>query len=155
MRLPALAVLGVAAYAAFLAATLPARVAAPPVHAPQDESVHGRITVEAPPRAENLQRSGTPVPPVNGVAVAGQDIGENLPPMRGGPVNVNIEGVPVPAFIDEFFGTVLGVGYQMEPAVAKMGDLVTLRTSGPQAPALRRCAQSQTAGCGWFGHGHR
>ncbi|HET7655544.1 MAG TPA: secretin N-terminal domain-containing protein, partial [Luteimonas sp.] len=39
------------------------------------------------------------------------------------------------AFIDEFFGTVLGVGYQMDPQVAKMNDLVTLRTSGPQAPA--------------------
>ena len=42
--------------------------------------------------------------------------------------------MPVPAFINEFFGSILGVGFQMDPQVSKMNDLVTLRTSGPQAP---------------------
>ena len=55
--------------------------------------------------------------------------------MKGGPINANIEGVPVPAFINEFFGNILAVTFQMDPAVAKLNDLVTLRTSGPQSPA--------------------
>ncbi|QNN71397.1 secretin N-terminal domain-containing protein [Thermomonas carbonis] len=42
--------------------------------------------------------------------------------------------MPVPAFINEFFGSILGVGFQMDPQVSRMNDLVTLRTSGPQSP---------------------
>ena len=57
-----------------------------------------------------------------------------MPPLKGQPINANIEGMPVPAFINEFFGSILGVGFQMAPAVARMNDLVTLRTSGPQSP---------------------
>ena len=57
-----------------------------------------------------------------------------MPPLKGGAVNVNIEGMPVPAFINEFFGSILGVGFQMDPQVARMQDLVTLRTQGPQSP---------------------
>ena len=59
---------------------------------------------------------------------------ESLPPLKGGAVNVNIEGMPIPAFINEFFGSILGVGFQMDPQVARLNDLITLRTSGPQSP---------------------
>jgi general secretion pathway protein D len=57
-----------------------------------------------------------------------------MPPLKGGAVNVNIEGMPVPAFINEFFGQILGAGFQMDVQVSKMNDLVTLRTAGPQSP---------------------
>lgn len=84
---------------------------------------------------ETLQRGTTPDIPGSGsnTLVAGIS-GEAMPPLKGGAVNVNIEGMPVPAFINEFFGSILGTGFQMDPQVARMQDLVTLRTSGPQSP---------------------
>ena len=86
-------------------------------------------------RPVGLQRGSTPqVPGASpAVSVAGLN-GEGLPPLKGGAVNVNIEGMPVPAFINEFFGTILGTGFQMEAQVSRMTDLVTLRTPGPQSP---------------------
>ena len=88
------------------------------------------IVAEAQARAPTtLVQTPTPVPPGTDAAASGLAPGENLPPMRGDPINANIEAMPVPAFINEFFGTILGVGIQMDPAVAKMTDLVTLRTA--------------------------
>ncbi len=86
-------------------------------------------------RPDTMQRSGTPTIPGGkpGILVAGA-AGELLPPLKGGAVNVNIEGMPVPAFINEFFGAILGVGFQMDAQVGLMSDLVTLRTAGPQSP---------------------
>lgn len=102
---------------------------------PSAEAVQTLVQAEQDRRPTTLQRSDTPPVPggTSGVSVAGLS-GEGIPPLRGGPVNVNIEGMPVPAFINEFFGTILGTGFQMEPAVARMQDLVTLRTPGPQSP---------------------
>lgn len=86
-------------------------------------------------RPTSLQRSATPsAPGSNSASVVAGAAGDALPPLKGGMVNVNIEGMPVPAFINEFFGTILGVGFQMDQQVARMGDLVTLRTAGPQSP---------------------
>jgi general secretion pathway protein D len=85
-------------------------------------------------RPTALTQSPTPTPPNTGPAISGTRADAGMPPVRGEPINVNIEGVPVPAFINEFFGTILKVSFQMDPAVAQMTDLVTLRTSGPQSP---------------------
>ena len=84
---------------------------------------------------QDLQRSSTPGIPGSGSnsLVAGIK-GDAMPPLKGSAVNVNIEGMPVPAFINEFFGQILGVGFQMDPQVARAQDLVTLRTPGPQSP---------------------
>ena len=86
-------------------------------------------------RRTSMKRDATPEVPgkASGALVSGV-AGEALPPLKGGAVNVNIEGMPVPAFINEFFGAILGVGFQMDAQVARMSDLVTLRTSGPQSP---------------------
>lgn len=81
-----------------------------------------------------LTRTTTPTPPGATAAASGANVAERMPPLKGQPINANIEGMPVPAFINEFFGSILGVGFQMAPAVARMNDLVTLRTSGPQSP---------------------
>ena len=85
-------------------------------------------------RPESLRQTPTPSAPVSGASVSGEQVSASLPPLRGEPINANVEGITVPAFINEFFGTILGVGFQMDPLVAKMNDLVTLRTSGPQSP---------------------
>lgn len=85
--------------------------------------------------ATSLTRTPTPELPETATNVSsGVSDNASLPPLRGQPINVNIEGVPVPAFINEFFGNILGVGFQLDPAVAKLNDLVTLRTAGPQSP---------------------
>lgn len=82
-----------------------------------------------------LVRRDTPKAPVSGEpAASGLGLYEGVPPLKGEPINVNIEGMPVPAFINEFFGTVMGLSFQMDPTVAKLSDLVTLRTAGPQEP---------------------
>ena len=69
--------------------------------------------------APALIRSGTPSPPGGGPTSSGLGVYEGIPPVKGEPINANIEGMPVPAFINEFFGTVLAVTFQMDPAVAK------------------------------------
>ena len=106
----------------------------PPSPSNQSQSVFGQANGNPTQGPLGLQRSGTPqIPGSGGTLVAGAQ-GEPMPPLKGGAVNVNIEGMPVPAFINEFFGSILGTGFQMDPQVSRMGDLVTLRTSGPQSP---------------------
>ncbi len=85
--------------------------------------------------ATSMVRSATPRAPGSGApAASGLGTYEGIPPVKGQPIDANIEGMPVPAFINEFFGTLLNVSFQMDPDVAKLTDLVTLRTSGPQSP---------------------
>lgn len=119
----------------------PVRVAVPdPVRPPKPEmaSASGETLLDGrdSARPAGLTRRDTPsVPGSEQAAASGLRAGSGLPPLRGQPINANIEGMPVPAFINEFFGSILGVGFQMEPSVAKMNDLITLRTSAPQSPA--------------------
>ena len=136
------AVAGVLVGGALLAGcATPARVTLPePVRPPKPDTAltGGQALVDggtgSSGRPAGLERFATPAPPGTQTAVAGMNAETPLPPLRGQPINVNIEGMPVPAFINEFFGTILGVGFQMDPNVARMSDLITLRTSGPQSP---------------------
>ena len=112
------------------ACAAPAKLTLPePLRAPGSEAPlqAGEVVVEAvaPERQAGLVRSATPAPQGASTAASGMVAADNLPPLRGEPINANIEGMPVPAFIDEFFGTILGVGFQMDPAVAGLNDLVT------------------------------
>ncbi len=117
----------------------PNRVALPePLRAPKPDAttVDGQALLRGREQTgpAGLQRRDTPTPPGAQPAASGLNAGTALPPLRGQAINANIEGMPVPAFINEFFGSILGVGFQMAPSVAQMSDLVTLRTSGPQSP---------------------
>ena len=132
----------------FLAATgialLAGACATPPLSIPQplpapesankSDPAFGQMGGNASQAPLGLQRSGTPQIPGNSTTLVAGAQGEPMPPLKGGAVNVNIEGMPVPAFINEFFGSILGAGFQMDPTVSRMSDLVTLRTSGPQSP---------------------
>lgn len=131
---PLLAATGIALLAG--GCTTPRLVVPPPLpptsHAPQQDAQLAQESSAN--QREALTVGDTPAIPGDGTsAVAGLQ-GEPMPPLKGGPVNVNIEGMPVPAFINEFFGSILGVGFQMDPQVSRMNDLVTLRTAGPQSP---------------------
>lgn len=85
--------------------------------------------------ATALRRTATPSLPPAGSAMSGADRDQVLPEFAGGPVDANIEGMALPAFINEAFGNLLGLTFQMDQALANQRDLVTLRTSSPQAPA--------------------
>jgi len=50
------------------------------------------------------------------------------------PVTVSVEGLPLPAFINEVFGNLLGLSFQVDPTLQAQKDLVTLRVSDPQTP---------------------
>lgn len=113
---------------------VPAPLPPPGPSSEQERLEAGLQAFEATPAPVGLKRGNTPAIPGSGESLVAGAAGEPMPPLKGGAVNVNIEGMPVPAFINEFFGTILGVGFQMDPAVSRMGDLVTLRTSGPQSP---------------------
>ncbi len=50
------------------------------------------------------------------------------------PVSVNVEGLPLAAFINEIFGNLLGVTFDIDDGVQKRSELVTLRVNEPQKP---------------------
>ena len=52
--------------------------------------------------------------------------------MPPGPFEISFEAIPLPAFINEVFGRLLDLSYQMGPEVQSADDLVTLRLSGPR-----------------------
>ena len=50
------------------------------------------------------------------------------------PIRVNIEGLPVSAFINEVFGNLLGLSFEISPEVQNKKELVTLRVTEAQTP---------------------
>lgn len=51
------------------------------------------------------------------------------------PVTVSVENMPLPAFINEVFGNLLGLPFQIDPGLKSVTDLVTLRIPKPMLPA--------------------
>lgn len=82
-----------------------------------------------------LRRTATPQLPQGGATMSGGDAGQALPAFTGGPVDANIEGMALPAFVNEAFGNLLGLTFEIDQALATQRDLVTLRTSSAQSPA--------------------
>ena len=50
------------------------------------------------------------------------------------PIRVNVEGLPLPAFINEVFGNLLGLSFEIDAALQQKKELVTLRVAQPQTP---------------------
>lgn len=50
------------------------------------------------------------------------------------PVSVNLEGIPLPAFINEVFGSLLGLSFDMMPQIQSRQELITLRATESQSP---------------------
>lgn len=104
------------------------------------------------PARTTLREQPTPPPPdPQGAAVAGLRQFDPLPPglRDGAPVSVNVSNLPVPTFINEVLGDILGVTFKLSPEVEKRTDLVTLRTAEPQTPAqLYRIARTVLADYG-------
>ena len=72
------------------------------------------------------------------VALASQPVqypAAEAPDLSGPPVDVHFNGLSLPAFINEVYGNILHLSFEIDPALQKQKDLVTLRTSEPQTPA--------------------
>jgi len=85
---------------------------------------------------DSLRQRPTPTRPESGNPTsAGVFLREDLPPgLSGTPVSVNVTNLPIPTFVNEVLGDMLDLTFQLDPAVEKLTELVTLRTSRPQAP---------------------
>ncbi|MCV6638519.1 secretin N-terminal domain-containing protein [Candidatus Albibeggiatoa sp. nov. NOAA] len=59
---------------------------------------------------------------------------DNTPKLTGAPVQVNVDSLPLPAFINEIYGNVLGLSFEIDKGLQKKKDLVTLRVVEPQKP---------------------
>ena len=51
------------------------------------------------------------------------------------PISINVEGLPLSAFINEIFGNLLGLTFEISPDIQRKSDLITLRVNEPQTPA--------------------
>lgn len=88
------------------------------------------------PVQEQTGFSPTPTPPAGPAIVVTNVETSGLPRFRTRqPIEINVEGLPLPAFINEVFGNVLQLAFQLDPALQKKDDLVTLRIPEPQTPA--------------------
>lgn len=129
------------AFAAFGAVLLAGCSSTPPLQVPGalqlPEKPQTNSEQELNRASEGPQRlTQTPTPSVDGSGpiTAGTHIRDELPPMSAGPVSVNVQNVPVPVFANEVFGNMLGLNMTMSPEVAKLQELVTLRTETRQQP---------------------
>ena len=83
---------------------------------------------------DGLRRVATPVPPVSGSQSSGVGVEQAVPPLSGEAVSASLEGLPLPSFINEVYGNLLGLNFQVDPSLARRNDLVTLRLPEPQSP---------------------
>ena len=81
------------------------------------------LTVGATPQVE------VPTEAVNAVELPGEE-----PKLSGPPINASIESMALPAFINEVYANILHLNFQVDPAVAKLTDLVTLRIPKKTSP---------------------
>lgn len=77
----------------------------------------------------------TSVPPLQST---GADAGMALPEKKlalpaNASATVNIHDMPIPAFINELYGNILQIPFQLDPEISKLTDLVTLRTIEAQS----------------------
>ena len=54
--------------------------------------------------------------------------------LDGEPIEAAFNGVPIVAFINEVFGTELGMSFVISPGLQEKTDLVTLRLTSPVPP---------------------
>jgi len=60
----------------------------------------------------------------------------NYPPFKKNqPSGLNVDNIPLAAFINEVFGNILGLSFQLHPDLQKRPDLVTLRINELKAPS--------------------
>lgn len=111
-----------------------------PLRAPKLAPEDGRVRPAALPDTDKSTQGALPetrftvVPtPPSGPRVAGSKYQKQIPELAGGPLSFNLEGLPLPAFINELYGNLLGLSFEISPDLKNKKDLVTLRISDPLA----------------------
>lgn len=118
-------------------ATRPLQVAAPLQLPPPDTTPAEQVLQAGRSPDATMVVSRTPQSPADATA-AGADLGGEQPVpagLGGAPVTVNVTNLPLPTFVNEVLGDMLGLNFQLDPEVEKLTTLVSLRTSSPQSPA--------------------
>lgn len=112
---------------------VPERLSLPPARPGVMEDA---LRPTAPAGSASLRERPTPTrPPSDNPTSAGVTLRDSLPPgLTGSPVSVNVSNLPIPTFANEVLGDMLDLTFQLDPAVEKLTELVTLRTSRPQTP---------------------
>ncbi len=77
----------------------------------------------------------TPVSPLqNAKGDSGRVVSDKkLPLPATASATINIHDMPIPAFINELYGNILQIPFQLDPEIATLTDLVTLRTLEAQS----------------------
>ena len=115
-------------------APLPQPVREPMSQSGMDETLQAERTVN--PEQMKKDRFGVTPKQNQSVSVFTPDesfLGQEL---KGEPFSMNVNNLPLPAFINEVYGKRLGVSFSISPELQKKSDLVTLRMSEPQPPAV-------------------
>ncbi len=67
-------------------------------------------------------------------AIAGLDtFEETMPGLKGGPFKLDVDNMPLPAFINEVYGNMLHISFQIDKSLQSVSDLITLRITEPQS----------------------
>lgn len=107
-----------------------------PLPPPPPNATESALQPSAPQQSTLRERPTPTIPGGQGSASAGVQGTDTVPPgLSGAPVAVNVSNLPVPAFVNEVLGDMLGLTFQLDPDVEKQTALVSLRTAEPQAPA--------------------
>lgn len=92
--------------------------------------------VDIPPgdSAEKSPQRFSQVPAVNPGILGVKSLEDSVlfPPREMPTISLSVDGLPLPAFINEVFANQLKLGFQMAPEVASKEDLVTLRITEPR-----------------------
>ncbi|MDM8560491.1 type II secretion system protein GspD [Candidatus Parabeggiatoa sp. HSG14] len=89
-----------------------------------------------PSEPERIHFSKTPQFPTLIGAVTPQLQDDLIPKFPNSPpVKINVENLPLPAFINEVFGNLLGLTFEIDTKLKDKKDLVTLRINQAQQPA--------------------
>lgn len=130
-RLGALALcIGLAGCTSFTVAPLPEPIRPPPT-ASEDGGAEGAGPQEAAEPSSKYE----PTPGVRITRTRARGVADELgADLAGAPIEAAFNGVPIVAFINEVFGTQLGMSFVISPGLQQKSDLVTLRLTEAVPP---------------------
>ena len=121
--------IGVASCTSFNVEPLPEPMR-PPAAAPEEGGAE-----DAAPQASEPSSKYQPTPGVRITRTSARGVADELgADLAGPPIEAAFNGVPIVAFINEVFGTQLGMSFVISPGLQQKSDLVTLRLTEAVPP---------------------